>query len=133
MQSGNPVYYGSLGHWDKYAFSNATNALGCGSASDKLQCLREVPYENLNAYINTTALNKWQPIVDGDFIRGYTSEQLAKGQFVHVPIISGANSDEGVGFSPQNINSTEDFLRVLKSKFSYHSFSNCQSPLLTTL
>ncbi|OCL12956.1 alpha/beta-hydrolase [Glonium stellatum] len=116
MESGNPVYYGSLGHWDKMAFTNATNALGCGFASDKLQCLREIPFATLNAWINGTGSSiSWQPIIDGDFIQGYTSLQLAKGKFVHVPIISGANSDEGSAFGPIGINSTQDFVDSLEN------------------
>jgi carboxylesterase type B len=120
MESGNPVYYNILGKWDKTAFTNATNSLGCSSSSDKLQCLREVPYEKLNAYLNSSS-STWQPIIDGDFIKGYTSEQLAKGQFVHVPVISGANSDEGTAFGPRSINTTQDFLNVLESKLTVFS------------
>ena len=50
------------------------------------------------------------PIVDGDFIARYTSEQLADGSFVHVPIIDGTNTDEGVAFGPQGVNSTAVFV-----------------------
>ena len=127
MESGNPVFYGSFGHWDKTAFTNATNTLGCGSASDKLQCLRELPFDTLNAWINGTGSSiDWQPIVDGDFIQGYTSVQLAKGKFVHVPVISGANSDEGSAFGPIGINNTQDFINYLESKpqFLFHP-SHC--------
>lgn len=96
MESGNPVFYGNLGGWNRTLFSVATNALGCGSAPDKLACLRAIPFATLNAWmISTGSSLAWQPVVDGDFIQGFTSLQLAKGQFVHVPIISGANSDEG--------------------------------------
>lgn len=127
MESGNPVFYGSFGHWDKTAFTNATNTLGCGSASDKLQCLRELPFDTLNAWINGTGSSiGWQPIVDGDFIQGYTSMQLAKGKFVHVPVISGANSDEGSAFGPMGINSTQDFINYLESKLQFFfQLSHC--------
>jgi carboxylesterase type B len=118
MESGNPVYYGNLGGWNRTSFSIAANSLGCGSAPDKLQCLRQIPFETLNAWVSTAGLSLgWQPVVDGDFIQGYTSLQLAKGQFVHVPIISGANSDEGTAFGPKGINTTEDFLNRLECKY----------------
>ncbi|UKZ94625.1 uncharacterized protein TrAFT101_009481 [Trichoderma asperellum] len=116
MESGNPVFYGNLGSWNRTSFTTAVNSLGCSSASDKLQCLRQIPFATLNAWINTTqSFLGWQPLVDGDFIQGYTSLQLKRGQFVHVPIISGANSDEGTAFGPIGINSTQDFLNRLKS------------------
>lgn len=117
MESGNPVFYGNLGSWNRTSFTTAVNSLGCSSASDKLQCLRQIPFATLNAWINTTqSFLGWQPLVDGDFIQGYTSLQLKRGQFVHVPIISGANSDEGTAFGPIGINSTQDFLNRLECK-----------------
>lgn len=117
MESGNPVFYGTFGGWNRTSFTTAVNSLGCSSASDKLQCLRQIPFATLNAWINTTHLSAgWQPLVDGDFIQGYTSLQLNQSQFVHVPIISGANSDEGTAFGPMGINSPQDFLNRLESK-----------------
>lgn len=55
--------------------------------------------------------------MDGDFIARYTSLQLTDGDFVHVPIISGANSDEGTAFSPVGINTTADLEFYLNSSF----------------
>ncbi|RDW56727.1 hypothetical protein BP6252_14002 [Coleophoma cylindrospora] len=114
MESSNPVYYGNFDTWDKTAFPNATAALGCSNSTNQLQCLREVPYEALNNWINSTSFT-WAPLIDGDFIQGYTSLQLAKGDFVHVPIISGANSDEGTAFSPIGVNSSEIFISNLEA------------------
>jgi len=37
----------------------------------------------------------WNPVVDGDFIQRFASIQLKEGAFVKVPIIDGANTDEG--------------------------------------
>lgn len=113
MQSGNPVSYyrliGPEGYQQRY--DTLVNRTSCNGTLDTLQCLRTVSADALNAAINTTAmpLTGFQPSVDGDFIQKYTSLQLAAGQFVHVPIISGANSDEGASFSPQGANSTTDF------------------------
>lgn len=44
-----------------------------------------------------------------DFLQQYSSRQLVNGQFVHVPIIDGANTDEGTSFAPQGINNSEIF------------------------
>lgn len=63
--------------------------------------------------------NRWMPAVDQDFIAKYTSIQLADGDFVQVPIISGANSDEGTAFSPVGINTTTDFRNTISSTSRY--------------
>lgn len=123
MESGNPVFYGSLRGTDFYQprYDNITLGVGCNNSTDTLQCLRDTPFEQLNNVINTTTLSGgWNPVVDGDFIRRYTSLELADGDFVHVPIISGANSDEGSAFSPQGINTTEDFYNHLIGSKSSH-------------
>ncbi|KAA8615586.1 PnbA Carboxylesterase type B [Pyrenophora tritici-repentis] len=115
MQSGNPVNYGPLpdpvtGYTTMYNL--ITSRTGCANATSPLECLRGVPTVQLNAAINTTTpymnTTSFQPCLDGDFIQKRTSLQLAAGEFVHVPIISGANSDEGTAFSPSPVNSTED-------------------------
>jgi carboxylesterase type B len=117
MQSGNPVSYSGLRGPEAYQqlYNALVTRTGCNGTLDTLQCLRTVPAEQVNAAINTTSmpLFGFQPWLDGDFIREYTSLQLSAGQFVHVPIISGANSDEGSAFSPQGANSTEDFYTFL--------------------
>ncbi|KAK5142074.1 hypothetical protein LTR04_002349, partial [Oleoguttula sp. CCFEE 6159] len=112
MESGNPVAYGPLNGTDFYQplFDGVVSAAGCSAASDKLDCLRRDPFATLNQVLNNTNIStSWNPTVDGDFIQRYTSIQLAEGDFVKVPIISGANSDEGTAFSPRGINTTADF------------------------
>lgn len=119
MESGNPVYYhgfnGSIYYEPLYQSLLAN--VSCTQAPDTLECLRQVPYALLNAAFNGTLASVWAPMVDGDFIQKATSIQLAEGDFVHVPIISGANSDEGTAFSPQGVNTEQDFLNDLTSKW----------------
>jgi carboxylesterase type B len=114
MQSGNPINYGTF-DYDKTDLLNASAQLGCNPSGPVLDCLRQIPFPKLNAWINSTQglSMDWQPIIDGDFIQGKTSVQLAKGDFVHVPIIDGANSDEGSAFGPKPMNSTEQFINRL--------------------
>ncbi|KAJ9649718.1 hypothetical protein H2201_001863 [Coniosporium apollinis] len=112
MQSGSPVYYGSVNDTEYFQplYNSVVNQAGCSGAADTLQCLRDVPYAQLNAVINQTEFRgTFVPAVDGDFFQRLISTQLEDGAFVHVPIISGANSDEGTAFSPQGINTTEIF------------------------
>jgi carboxylesterase type B len=59
------------------------------------------------------------PIVDGDIIARWSSEQLKKGTFVHVPTIDGTNTDEGISFSLCGINTVEDFAGNISSTDSF--------------
>jgi carboxylesterase type B len=121
MQSGNPINYGPL--IDPLAnarmYNELTRLTSCANQTSPLECLRALPVAQLNTAINTTSptinLTGFQPILDGDFIQKRTSLQLAAGEFVHVPIIDGANSDEGTAFSPSPVNSTEAFYALLTS------------------
>lgn len=119
MQSGNPIAYGPLLDQSSNApmYNELTRRTGCANQTSPLECLRTLPTAQLNTAINTTStvinVTGFGPILDGDFIARRTSLQLADGDFVHVPIIDGANSDEGSAFSPSPVNTTEDFLRFL--------------------
>jgi acetylcholinesterase len=118
MESGNPIFEGPLNGTDYYQprYEALIEAAGCKNTSDSLQCLRELPLFVLNNILNTTEFNvDWNPAVDGDFIARLGSEQFADGSFVHVPIISGANSDEGTAFGPAGINTVDDFVKRLNS------------------
>jgi carboxylesterase type B len=100
-------------------FAALSKAAGCGNSTSTLDCLRALPFTVLNNILNTTDFSGgWNPALDGDFIARYGSEQLAEGDFVHVPIIDGANSDEGVSFSPLGINSTADIEKYLNTTSS---------------
>lgn len=114
MQSGNPVRYNSYQSDGFYQplYDDVVESVGCSTALDNLQCLREASYESLNAAFNTSSAGTWQPIVDGDFVARWESRQLEEGAFVHVPIISGANSDEGASFGSPFVNTTESFINA---------------------
>lgn len=113
MESGGPIALLPLSP-NQGAFNNLTQATGCSSASDKLQCLRQLPFTQLNQVLNNTGLGTvWAPVLDGDFIKARASEQLAQGKFVKVPIISGTNSDEGTVFGPMGVETTTDFFNYL--------------------
>jgi acetylcholinesterase len=118
MESGNPVNYVPYRDAGFYqpSYSAIVNATGCNTEIDTLDCLRRVPYAKLNAVLNQTAftaITPFEPVIDGDFIQKFTSLQLASGDFVHVPIIDGANSDEGTAFGPVGINTTTQFQAYL--------------------
>jgi carboxylesterase type B len=130
MQSGNPIFYSpqSGSNRSQTAFNTVVSEVGCAQSSDRIQCLRDVPFATLNATMNGTlsSTGGFVPVTDGDFIQDYGSVQLGKGQFVKIPIIVGANSDEGASFSPYGINTTEQFTASLAA-------AGLPSPLQTTI
>jgi carboxylesterase type B len=104
------------------SFKNLTQLTGCSNTTDSLQCLRSLPFSELNAVVNTTQLSGvWAPQIDGDIFARHSSDQVAEGAFVKLPIIVGANSDEGTGFAPKGLNTTEQFLRALTCKPTFSS------------
>jgi acetylcholinesterase len=51
MQSGSPLPVGDITQGQEY-YDALVSETGCSSASDTLQCLREVPYETLLGAVN---------------------------------------------------------------------------------
>jgi len=137
MESGNSVsYVGEFGsdHYQPYYDAIVLNT-NCSNAIDTLSCIRGLPFATLNAAFNTTNSSAWFPIVgksgfdvlyrraliwitDGDILARYSSVQLKEGAFVHVPIISGANTDEGVSFGLAGINTTAQFTNAIQCRNS---------------
>jgi carboxylesterase type B len=113
MESGNPVNYLPYLEAGFYqpSYDLIVNQTGCRNQTDTLGCLRSIPYAKLNAVFNQTAfqLKPFEAVIDGDFIQKFTSIQLADGDFVKVPIIGGANTDEGTSFGPVGIENATQF------------------------
>lgn len=117
LQSGNPIFYSAQRgrNSSQAAFNTVVSQVGCSSSSNKLQCLRNTPFATLNATMNGTlsSTGGFAPVTDGDLIQDYGSVQLSRGEFVKVPIVVGANSDEGASFAPYGINTTAQFQAAL--------------------
>ena len=116
MESGNsvqPVAQYTADHYEA-TYQALVDSVNCTSAADVLACLRGLPFDTINAALNTTNATVWASVVDGDFIARFASDQLEEGNYVHVPIISGANSDEGTTVGPYGINTTEQFLEYVE-------------------
>ena len=112
MESGGPVGT-SLNDLAFYMspFENLTRTVGCWFSSDQLACLRNLTSQQLYQSNYTVT---WNPIVDGTFLTAYPSQLAANGSFVHVPILMGTNTDEGVSFSSYGLdNSTAIFNNLL--------------------
>lgn len=111
MLSGGYNYNLSIG---QAIYDNITQTAGCANStsSDTLTCLRAASFETLNNAINVSTYD-FNPIEDGDIVRGSQVDQLENGNFVKVPLLLGQNLDEGSAFGPQGINNDSDFRNYL--------------------
>lgn len=97
-------------------YTNLTTSTGCANATSPLECLRALPFEDLNTALNITdtwisgtGLGPWVSVIDGDFLQDYQSTQIKDGRFVQVPTLYGTNTDEGTAIGPSGISTDEAF------------------------
>ncbi|TGO56317.1 hypothetical protein BCON_0079g00110 [Botryotinia convoluta] len=94
---------------------NLTRATGCWTSTNKLACLRSLTSDQLwKAQVS----QQWNPMasytVDGDFLTDYPSSLTPQGKFIKVPLLIGANSDEGTSFGVSGLdNETAIFNNLL--------------------
>ncbi|KAF5872377.1 putative carboxylesterase family protein [Botrytis fragariae] len=82
---------------------NLTRATGCWTSTNKLACLRSLTSDQL-----------WKAQVDGDFLTDYPSSLTPQGKFIKIPLLIGANSDEGTSFGVAGLdNETAIFNNLL--------------------
>jgi carboxylesterase type B len=70
----------------------------------------------LDQIFSDTWQNIFFPQPDGDFIQGSTLEQMEEGNFVKVPFLIGANSDEGTAFLPGVFNNDKNLTDYILSQ-----------------
>jgi carboxylesterase type B len=75
-------------------FDSILNITGCLSSQDKIGCLRGVPGDLYEKAVNSSA-GLYSPVIDGTLIPTYPSDLVKEGNFVKVPLLIGANHDEG--------------------------------------
>ncbi|KAI0094482.1 alpha/beta-hydrolase [Irpex rosettiformis] len=87
-------------------FAQLLQATGCQEGPSSVACLQNVPFEALlnisNAMIVKRVNNQlWEPSIGpaGSFAPIRPSLKIASGDFLHVPLISGTNLNEGTSFS----------------------------------
>lgn len=80
------------------------HALGCNVASDYLACLDAKPVDQLlktmppdPTFVFNRSVN-WFPTADGHFLPSNTLKAFEEGNYKHIPIIVGANKNEGTLF-----------------------------------
>ncbi|KAL2203367.1 alpha/beta-hydrolase [Sarocladium strictum] len=100
--------------WEE-AYASLLNKTSCEDASDSLQCLREVPSDELAVIFGEVRFPVFLDIVDGDIVQKPRIELLRQGKFVHVPVLTGTTVDDGDYFAQQGVNTTEQWEDYLVS------------------
>lgn len=109
--------------WQPY-YDAVVDAVNCSAASDTLQCLRTIPTEILLGVFNNSTIipshtltgtdgPQFVQVVDGDIVQESATRQLEQGDFVKVPYLIGANTDEGTSFAIHGIDTDEQFRKVV--------------------
>ncbi|KAK9900011.1 alpha/beta-hydrolase [Cystobasidium minutum MCA 4210] len=97
------------------------DAAGCG---DDLKCLRALPFDTVFAAANGT----FNPAVipDGDFVQGPTFKQIGQNKVLRIPLVLGANHDEGTSGigAPMGIQNDTQFRSAVARAYSTLSLSN---------
>lgn len=117
-ESGAPVWYAptaDVALWQP-TYDTFVQAAGCESATDSLNCLREVSNTTLVSIFDNKTLNpfganaprEYMFAVDGDFIPEPNSVLLQSGKFAKVPYLIGTNFDEGTTVGPKGVNNTAE-------------------------
>lgn len=83
--------------FSEYQFEKFASTVGCGSAADRLACLRGLDIAKLQTgsvaggYPGEPQLAEyiWTPVVDGTFLVDYPLALFQQGKFVKVPLITG--------------------------------------------
>ncbi|GKT63618.1 carboxylesterase family protein [Colletotrichum tofieldiae] len=101
---------------------NITSCASTVGTPESIECLRTAPLEEFNAVLNaTSAPFAFIPVKDGDFLADFATNQLARGDFVKVPVLIGSNTDEGTAFGQGRgpnggpINTDEDMAYAVAS------------------
>ncbi|KZO91916.1 alpha/beta-hydrolase [Calocera viscosa TUFC12733] len=131
MESGSPTTenYPTIDQLEPVYQSVVTKA-GCANSTDTLSCLRGVPYDTFRTATNGTYI--WEPTIDGNFIPYSPTALLNEGNFVKVPLLIGANTDEGTSFAiGKGINTTEQLAAGLAA--GYPMLSNASIAQIISL
>ncbi|RDW88358.1 hypothetical protein BP6252_00390 [Coleophoma cylindrospora] len=107
----------------------------CASTKNttSLNCLRYLPFESLNSFFNSSLVGSYYPMIDGDFLATWPSDQLAAGNFVQVPLLIGTNSDEGSAFGVYNISTDEEFIAAVNTTTYPSSISTFANTIISYL
>lgn len=96
-----------------------------------IECLRKADFVEINQTLSRASTASWPPVLDGDFLTDYSANQISKGKFARVPILIGANSDEGTAFGPGKgpFNTDHDLRQAIQSFISPNAAENTGKPI----
>lgn len=131
------------GEHEQSTFDFVASECGCGSATDKIACLKEVDYELLynvaqripNFFSFTSTKTPWYPRADGTYLLDSPHRLLRQGKVADIPYIIGDMKDEGTLFSiiPQlNITNDAD-LRTFWKQLYFQSATDEQVQAFTDM
>lgn len=127
MASGGPGKMKDYHHAQHY-FDEIATATGCGTALDKIKCLRKAPYAKLynavqqqpNFFSYESTVVPWYPRADGTYLKDSPHRLLRSGKAANIPYIIGDMKDEGTLFSlvtQANVTTDAGFKEWLKGNF----------------
>lgn len=117
LQSGSSMTsFGFKGTSAQESYDRLVSSTRCSDAEDRLECLRHLPFEELNSVFDTDNSSDVSlemaaqsiPIFDGDLVQEYGSLSLKESRFVKVPIIIGVVSNEGFDYLTPETKNWED-------------------------
>lgn len=122
MESGSATtqQYEPMSYWQPQ-YETITKMVGCDNQKSSLECLRQVDINKLVPAVNMSdghITKSYGPTIDGDFIPDWPKNLLQQGRFVKVPMISGANLDEGTSFGPGNVNTSQQIENWLNTTYT---------------
>ncbi|KAF6844168.1 carboxylesterase family protein, partial [Colletotrichum musicola] len=102
--------------------SNISSCAHTVGTQESIDCLRTVPVEEINAVLNGTQGFQFPPVLDGDFIADFATNQIERGAFAKIPILIGSNTDEGSAFGQGHgpsggpVNTDDDFRYAVSTR-----------------
>ncbi|THZ11207.1 alpha/beta-hydrolase [Aureobasidium pullulans] len=106
--------------YSQFQFNNFATAAGCGSATDRLSCLRQADIAKIQKanvvgnYTDIAAQSTSNPVIDGTFVQDIPPRLFQTGHFVNVPMIVGDATDEGTLFAA-NAGSPEEVSEFIQA------------------
>jgi triacylglycerol lipase len=114
LQSGTPLVTFPDLEDSQAQYGEIVDKVGCSDSVSSLDCLRGVSLQELHQVVNGSGY-RFGPAQDGDLLRDRGSVHLDREEFIPVPILIGANTDEGTGFSPSPVQNNSVFKDYLMS------------------
>lgn len=129
-----PRYAGGFNATDLFqaTYNTLLSNTSCASTvntSSSLDCLRALPFDEINPALNGTL--SWAPVLDGDFIADYPVNQLATGRFPKIPVMIGTNTDEGTAFGTAQGPNGTGVNTDAEMRYAVNKRIGAQAPALT--